>query len=121
MTSRDPDTVDRMSRDVLCWRQGYRARVLAEIVQEQSEVMSLLAERSDAFRSTPALILHGSGDKLYSASGSHALHSMWCDLARQSGVYPRLKIYDGAFHQLLNEPNREEVMNNIVQFVASKA
>mmetsp|Transcript_51725 Transcript_51725/g.168105 ORF Transcript_51725/g.168105 Transcript_51725/m.168105 type:complete len:377 (+) Transcript_51725:113-1243(+) len=121
MTSRDPDTAERMCRDVLCWRQGYRARVLSEIVHEQSELPNLLAERSDIFSVSPALILHGSGDKLYSAIGSHSLHSQWCDLARASGVYPRLKIYDGAFHQLLNEPNREEVMNDIAHFVASKA
>jgi len=120
LLSRDPDAQDRMSRDVLCWRQGYRARVLADIVHEQSEVAGLLADHSEVFQRVPALILHGSGDKLYSASGSHGLHSAWCDLARQSGVYPRLKIYDGAFHQLLNEPNRDEVMTNIAQFVASK-
>merc|ERR1719401_1203726 len=110
-----------MNRDVLCWRHGYRARVLADLVHEQAELPGLLAERADVFQRCPALLLHGSGDKLYTATGSHSLHSAWCDLARQSGVYPRLKIYDGAFHQLLNEPNRDEVMTNIVQFVASKA
>lgn len=121
LTSRDPDTLDRMARDVLCWGQGYRARVLAEIMHEQSEVPGLMADHCDMFQRVPALILHGGGDKLYSAGGSHTLHSMWCDLARATGVYPRLKIYDGAFHQLLHEPNREEVIQDVVHFVASKA
>lgn len=120
MVSRDPDSVERMSRDALCWRQGYRARVLADIVQEQSQVAVLIAEHADVFQRANALILHGTGDKLYSAGGSHGVHSTWCDVARQTGAYPRLKLYDGAFHQLLNEPNREEVINDIAVFVASK-
>lgn len=118
---RDPDTVDRMVRDALCWRQGYRARVLADIVQEQSKMPSIISEHAGVFQRAPALLLHGGGDKLYAASGSHGMHSVWCDVARQSGVYPRLKIYDGAFHQLLNEPNREEVLRDIALFVAAKA
>jgi len=122
MLSRDPQMVDRMERDVLCWRQGYRARVLAEMVHEQLCITESLVANSEVFEQVPALILHGSGDQLFSVHGSHGFHSAWCDMAQQrSGVYPRLKIYDGAFHQLLNEPNRDEVMNDIILFVASKA
>lgn len=121
MVSRDPSTIDRMNRDVLCWRQGYRARVLAEIVHEQSGLADSIAEHPEVFERSPALILHGGGDKLFTVHGSHGLHSVWCDAAQRSGVYPRLKIYDGAFHQLLNEPNKDEVINDIVLFVASKA
>mmetsp|Transcript_67703 Transcript_67703/g.196072 ORF Transcript_67703/g.196072 Transcript_67703/m.196072 type:complete len:375 (-) Transcript_67703:314-1438(-) len=121
MLSRDPDMVDRMNRDALCWRQGYRARVLAEIVHEQTELAGLLVEHADVMQRCPALILHGGGDKLYTAEGSRGVHSAWCDIARQSGVCPRLKIYAGAFHQLLHEPNREEVINDVCQFIAAKA
>jgi alpha-beta hydrolase superfamily lysophospholipase len=120
LVSRDPETIDRMNRDALCWRQGYRARVLAEIVHEQNCVTETLMEHPEVFQRAPALILHGTGDKLFSVHGSHSLHSVWCDLASKSGTYPRLKIYDGAFHQLLNEPNREEVMNDIAHFIAAK-
>jgi len=120
MVSRDPDCIERMARDALCWRQGFRARVLADIVAEQTQVAGLLAEHADVFQRAHALILHGTGDKLYSAVGSHGVHSTWCDIARQTGACPRLKLYDGAFHQLLNEPNREEVINDIAVFVASK-
>merc|ERR1712087_812251 len=80
-----------------------------------------LKENAEVFERTPALILHGSGDKLFDVKGSHGLHSLWCDVAQKSGVYPRLKIYDGAYHQLLNEPNKDEVLNEIVLFVASKS
>lgn len=120
MVSRDPQTIERMNRDELCWRQGYRARVLAEIVREQNELSSFIVTHPEGFQRLPALILHGGADKLFEVKGSHGVHSVWCDAAQRSGVYPRLKIYDGAFHQLLNEPNKEEVINDIVLFVASK-
>lgn len=121
MLTRDPQVADRMNRDQLLWRQGYRARVLAELVREQFELADAIAERAEIFGHVPALILHGSGDRLFAVGGSHMIHSTWCDAAQASGKYPRLKIYDGAFHMLLNEPNWEEVINDIVQFIASKS
>jgi len=120
MLSRDPETVERMNRDCLCWRQGYRARVLAEMVREQAALPDIVAENWEVFERCPALILHGTADQLYSAQGSHGLHSMWCEAAQRTGVFPRLKIYDGAFHQLFHEPNKEEVLNDIALFIVSK-
>jgi len=118
---RDPQVVDRMNRDCLCWHSGYRARVLAEIAREMAQMTENITMHPEVFERVPSLILHGNGDSLFSVSGSHSVHSVWCDAAQRSGHYPRLKIYDGAFHQLLNEPNKEEVVNDIVMFVASKA
>jgi len=120
LVSRDPQTVERMTRDVLCWHSGYRARVLGEVVREMADIVESIAIHSEVFERVPALILHGNGDALFSVSGSHSVHSAWCDAAQRSGHFPRLKIYDGAYHQLLNEPNKEEVVNDIVMFVASK-
>lgn len=51
--------------------------------------------------------------------GSHALHRLWCQNVVADGPFPVLKIYDGAYHQLLNEPNRDEVINDIISFVLS--
>ena len=30
-----------------------------------------------------------------------------------AGTLPVLKIYDGAYHQLLNEPNRDEIIRDL--------
>jgi len=121
MVSRDPQVVDRMNRDCLCWHSGYRARVLAELAHEMADLAENINLHAEVFARVPALILHGSADGLFAIAGSHSIHSVWCDAAQRSGQYPRLKIYDGAYHQLLNEPNKEEVINDIVMFVASKA
>lgn len=121
MLSRDPEAAERMNRDALCWQQGYRARVLAEISREQADLADSMVDRAEVFERCPALIMQGGGDRLFAVHGSHNVHRTWCDLAQRSGVYPRLKIYDGAFHQLLNEPNKDEIVNDIMLFVASKA
>eukprot|EP00931_Biecheleriopsis_adriatica_P040989 TRINITY_DN23481_c0_g1_i1.p1 TRINITY_DN23481_c0_g1~~TRINITY_DN23481_c0_g1_i1.p1 ORF type:complete len:376 (-),score=67.96 TRINITY_DN23481_c0_g1_i1:183-1310(-) len=120
MVCRDPQAVERMCRDALIWRQGYRARVLANIVQEQSRLSETMESNPQVFQHCPCLILHGGGDKLFSVKGSQSVHTIWCHNAKATGAYPRMKIYDGAFHQLLNEPNKEEVINDIVSFVTSK-
>merc|ERR1712151_295391 len=110
-----------MNRDQLCWRTGYRARVLAELVHEQASVADSLQENAEIVGRTRALILHGSGDKLFDVRGSLGLHTIWNDLAQNSGVHPRLKVYDGAFHQLFNEPNKDEVINEVVLFVVGNS
>lgn len=119
--SRDPAVVDRMNRDNLCWHQGYRARVLNELLREQHDLPDLIVEHQEIFANTPALMLHGSSDRLYAVQGCHTTHSAWCDAAAGRGTYPRMKIYDGAYHMLLNEPNKEEVLNDIVLFIVNKA
>lgn len=117
---RDPQVVDRLNRDCLCWHQGYRARVLAEILQEQQYLGDHITGNPEVFSETPALVLHGSADRLFSVQGAHAAHTAWCEVVRDRTFYPRLKIYDGAYHMLLNEPNREEVLRDICLFVADK-
>lgn len=118
--SRDPQVVDRMNRDCLCWHQGYRARVLAEILQEQRYLGDHIKGNPEIFSEIPALLLHGSADRLFTVHGTHAVHTAWCELIEDRTFYPRLKIYDGAYHMLLNEPNREEVLRDISLFVADK-
>ncbi|CAE7418791.1 unnamed protein product [Symbiodinium natans] len=120
LVCRDPQAVERMARDHLIWRQGYRARVLSEIVEAQNRLLQSIEQHGEDFQ-CPALILHGSGDKLYSVQGSIGIHSAWCQgvESEATALVPRLKIYDGAYHQLLNEPNKDEVMNDIVNFALS--
>ncbi|CAJ1354450.1 unnamed protein product [Effrenium voratum] len=95
--------------------RGYRARVLAEILQEQVRLEEFFLSNPEVLH-CPALLLHGSGDKLYSVRGTQKVHSLWCGAAQESGMYHRLKIYDGAYHQLLNEPNKDEAKRRCTPF-----
>jgi len=119
--SRDPAVADRMVRDNLCWHQGYRARILYEMLREQASLADFIVENMELFSTVPALLLHGSSDRLFAVQGCHRIHSAWCDAAQSGGMYPRMKIYDGAYHMLLNEPNKEEVLRDIVLFAVNKA
>ena len=57
----------------------------------------------------PMLMMHGSGDLLTSPEGS-------IELASGSDLI-ELKIWDGGFHELHNEPFREDVFNYIVSWI----
>lgn len=117
IVSRDPQVKERWARDCLANAQGYRARVLQEIQDMQKALLEMLEVDYSHFADVPCLMLHGGQDALYSHQGTHLLHASWCAIA-QPDCLPFLKIYGGAFHHLLHEPNKEEVFNDIVRFVS---
>merc|ERR1712106_958180 len=57
LVSRDPQVVDRMNRDCLCWRSGYRARVLAEVAREMSEIADNICMHAEVFVSLPSFFM----------------------------------------------------------------
>ena len=61
----------------------------------------------------PLLILHGTADKAAKASGSQYFY----DTAGSSDK--TLKLYDGHFHDLLNDLGKEDVMADIKAWIAS--
>lgn len=60
----------------------------------------------------PALIFHGSGDLITSPEGSR-------EFAGKTTM-AELKIWDGGFHELHNEPFKEEVFDFIMKWINSK-
>jgi acylglycerol lipase len=58
----------------------------------------------------PLLLMHGSADKITSCKGSE-------HFARNTGNYLTLKIWDGLYHELHNEPNKQEVFDFIIQWL----
>lgn len=58
----------------------------------------------------PFLIMHGKGDRITSARASE-------DYVLNTSDRTRLKIWEGAYHELHHEPNREEVFNYIADWL----
>ncbi len=58
---------------------------------------------------TPLLLIHGSDDKICSPSGS-------IEFAEKAGL-AELKIWEGGFHELHNEPFKEEVFEFIMEWI----
>lgn len=59
----------------------------------------------------PLLIVHGSDDKLVPSAGSEELYR------RAKSSDKTLKLYDGLYHEVLNEPERLEVLGEIAAWL----
>ncbi|RIV21316.1 lysophospholipase [Fibrisoma montanum] len=108
--SRDQAVVDFMNNDPL----------IADEVQPTKTVqqLSLADERLKAEMATinlPLLILHGTADKATKPSGSQYFY----DTA--SSDDKTLKLYEGHYHDLLNDTDREIVMQDILSWLNKRA
>ncbi|MFZ5828541.1 MAG: alpha/beta hydrolase [Planctomycetota bacterium] len=107
--SRDPEVVRRFREDPLVFharfpvRTGAEALAAAERIEQNMESIHL-----------PLLILHGTGDEVADAEGSRLLH-------RRAGTTDKtLKLYDGLYHEVLSEPERGQVMQDILEWLEQR-
>jgi alpha-beta hydrolase superfamily lysophospholipase len=107
--SRDPEVVRAYQRDPLNHSGKLPARTLAEIMRS----MDAMPRRVAALQ-TPLLLLHGSEDRLCPPEGSRMVH------ARAGSADKTLKIYEGLYHEVFNEPERAEVVSDLVSWIAER-
>jgi alpha-beta hydrolase superfamily lysophospholipase len=62
----------------------------------------------------PLLILHGTDDKAAKASGSQLFYD------RAGSTDKTLKLYDGHFHDLLNDLGKETVMADMTAWIEAR-
>lgn len=108
--SRDPAVQVTIERDPLHYKGGIRARTGAELMRASREIKGKLA-----YWDTPVLLLHGDADALTRPDASELFHQ----LARTEDK--TLKVYPGAYHELFQEINREEVIRDILQWLETRA
>jgi len=104
--SRDPAVVEAYNCDPLVFRKGVLMRTGSELVRAGRYVR----ERMDAF-TLPILVLQGTGDKITEPEGSRRLYENAASTDRT------LKLYEGLYHEILNEPERERVLQDIVDWL----
>lgn len=104
--SRDPEIVKKYDNDPLVYRGGIPARTGAEfnraikLIQQQMELITF-----------PLLILSGTADRLSDPAGSQQLYE------RAQSRDKTLKLYDGFYHEILNEIGKEKVLGDIVKWI----
>ena len=100
--SRDPEVVGAMNKDPLIAHETQPTRTIAEMVRADERL-------KDAFRriTLPVLILHGTADKATRPSGSQFFFD------QAGSVDKTLRLYEGHFHDLLNDFDKEEVIGDI--------
>jgi alpha-beta hydrolase superfamily lysophospholipase len=101
--SRDPAEVKKYVEDPLNHLGKIRARTGAEaLLAVQRVVRGLPALK------LPLLVMHGTEDRLAPVAGGKLV-------AEQAGSKDKtLKLYDGLFHEIFNEPERDAVLGDLV-------
>jgi alpha-beta hydrolase superfamily lysophospholipase len=102
--SRDKAVVQAYIDDPLVNNNRISAGLLNEIIQGMKRVSSEVENIN-----LPMIIVHGGADKLAEPEGSQMLFD------RASSQKKAIKIYDGLYHEVLNEPEREQVLKDIDQ------
>ena len=106
LVSRNPEAITRLEEDPLIYRGRFPVRTGAEILSA-GERLRQQAEAIDI----PLLILHGTSDLLTNVSGSEEIHR------RASSPDKTLKVYEGLYHELFSEPEREAVLADFLDWL----
>jgi alpha-beta hydrolase superfamily lysophospholipase len=107
--SRDPQAVEAMDNDPLIAHETQPSQTLAAMVRADERL-----KQSFSLITLPVLILHGTNDKAAKPSGSQHFY----DAAGSSDK--TLKLYQGAYHDLLNDTDKELVMADIKTWIAAR-
>jgi alpha-beta hydrolase superfamily lysophospholipase len=104
--SRDPAVVEAYNKDPLVFTGKITARLGSELLNAVQRI------NAEASRITlPLLILQGSADRLVHPSGAQILYD------KVGSAQKELKMYDGFFHEVFNEPEHEQVMKDIEKWM----
>ncbi|HVC41344.1 MAG TPA: lysophospholipase [Candidatus Saccharimonadales bacterium] len=106
--SRDPAVVDAYNNDPLVFRTPIRARLGAEMLDAMARVDAGLASLR-----TPLLVMQGTADGLVDPGcGPHVYD-------RAGSPDKTLKMYDGLWHEIFNEPERDHVLGDLTAWLRS--
>lgn len=108
--SRDPSTLRENAADPLIFHGKATARLASGLL----EGIEQLGAQFGSLR-TPFLVLHGEQDRLTGIGGSREL------VERASSEDKTLKVYPGLFHDLLHEPERGTVMDDLANWLTRRA
>jgi alpha-beta hydrolase superfamily lysophospholipase len=105
--SRDKSVVDAYVNDPLVFRGKVPARTGAELARMWKQ----LPEQMPKIK-LPVLIMHGFADQLADPRGSKLLYE------RVGSKDKTLKLYDNCYHEICNEPEREQVFVDMQTWLA---
>lgn len=105
MVSRDPKAIASMENDPLVYQGHIPNRTAGEMLRAGFEIRQTAAGIEH-----PLLILHGTADAITDVEGARQLY-------QRAGSFDKtLKLYDGLYHNLLDEPEKDQVMADLVDW-----
>ena len=107
--SRDPKVVEAMNQDPLIAHETQPTRTMAALVRADERL-----KKEFPLITLPVLILHGSDDKNTKPDGSQHFYDM------AGSADKTLKLYEGGFHDLLNDLDKRVVMQDIQDWIGAR-
>ena len=107
--SRDPAVVAAYNEDPLV----YHGKVPAGVGRALLEVGETMPQRAPAL-TAPLLVVHGDADRLIPVDGSRRL----VECVGSTDV--ELKVYPGLYHEVFNEPERAQVLGDVVSWILKR-
>jgi alpha-beta hydrolase superfamily lysophospholipase len=107
--SRDPQVVTDYEADPL----NYHGKLPARTVAELTRAIDSYPDAVKRFE-LPMLVMHGTADRLTPIAGSEMV------VERAASKDKTFKRYDGLFHELLNEPERQQVLDDIADWLDAR-
>jgi alpha-beta hydrolase superfamily lysophospholipase len=107
--SRDPAVVDAYNTDPLV----YHGKIPGGVARALLLVGETMPQRAPSL-TAPLLIVHGSDDRLIPAEGSRLL------VGAVGSTDVELKIYPGLYHEVFNEPEQEQVLDDVVGWLNAR-
>jgi acylglycerol lipase len=104
--SRDPQVVMDYVSDPLVFTGKMQAGLLAALMRAVARIDQDMEEIE-----LPLLVMHGREDRLAPVAASELLY------ARASSTDKTLKVYDGLYHEIFNEPERETVLGDLASWL----
>jgi alpha-beta hydrolase superfamily lysophospholipase len=108
LLSRDPEVVRKYVEDPLVHAVA-TTRFFTEFRRAQDETMRLAHKIT-----LPCLVLQGGADEIVDASATSHF------FGKLGSSDKTLKIYDGFYHEVLNEPGKENVLNDIEVWMSTR-
>ena len=107
--SRDPKVIEAASNDPLSFNGRVRARTGAQF---QAAITKARAHFKAV--TSPVYIIHGADDKIVPSAGSRLLYE------RCRSQDKTFKIYEGGYHELWNDLEKDVVLAEIVDWIAAR-
>ena len=106
--SKDPQVVSAYVNDPLVYTGKVTARLAAEML---SAMQRVTAEAKTIH--IPVLLVQGSADKLVDPGGAKMIYET------ASATDKTIKVYEGLYHEVFNEPEREQVLKDVENWLAA--
>jgi alpha-beta hydrolase superfamily lysophospholipase len=107
--SRNRDVVVAYVNDPMVYRGKIRARLGVELIK----AMAMVRQGMPKIR-LPLLIMHGTSDRLSEPKGSELLFD------KAGSIDKTLKMYDGFYHEIFNETERERVFADMEAWLSER-